>query len=677
MSNPVGPQLTASPSRAIKAAPALPSLFAAAAAVACILSSVAVSATEVSSWSEFAAAVATGNSYQPIVLKKDISVADLKSQPSDSDKLKFGSGNWRIDADGHNIVGYKASTGNYVRGGWTAIQFGYQAEASTSLTLENLGKFDDSLLHSLIDETNLPNSNIGWHDDGWHSFISADGRGNNNEASLTINKSVFQGNTTQFPGGVIVLTKADLTVTSSLFVRNQSQILSGSSISSTGASNIRIENSTFYGNVTGIEPYSSMAKGTLYSGGSNSSITIENSVFQNNQANTAAGAVYVADAVPLRISRTIFHGNSATNSSKTAYAGALYAFVDENGAILIDSSSFTENSVDASGGALVIEKAADATEFSGLSVVQDSLFMNNEAGSSGAGIAYNVKGADINNFLVAKNANTLFRNNRLTGSAEDGAAGEDIWLNSETMRLSVNAYADRIIEFSGSISASQGEATTARLLLNVNDGLKTIDNLNNLEAVDSGTDPNAGKGTIIFRSRIENTSVELGGGTLVLADGADLGSSTLTINGTDTVISTIDPLPFDQTTGASALYALENVQASTLQTLRFKSLAGMGAAQVQLDVDLDQAKADFFEVAETSDTTPRLQISHWNVLADATQNEVVVAVADKNLKDAFCCPTRARSPRATSTPTTSPGLMRKARPRATISLPGEKQHPRP
>lgn len=90
-------------------------------------------------------------------------------------------------------------------------------------------------------------------------------------------------------------------------------------------------------------------------------------------------------------------------------AGALYARVTEGGVILIDNSSFTENTADFYGEAVVINKSSDPT---GISVIQDNQFIGNKAGIFGAGITY-LNDGGTNNFLVAKNLNTLFRDNHL------------------------------------------------------------------------------------------------------------------------------------------------------------------------------------------------------------------------------------------------------------------------
>lgn len=597
------------------------SCSAVAAVIASVLSSVSATAAEIDSWNALEAVFASGNSDETIFLSKDLSVFDQKENPDGTDTLTIDAHHWTIDANGHSITGYEHDPG-----GWTAISI-WGSEAA-SLTLKNLGNFDNSLLNSLLNESDLPAPDIGWYDGGLHGGISANGSRSNN-ASLVVDHSIFQRNTTSSAGTTIQLYEADLSVTSSLFILNHSQVFGGAAIFADLSSSIDVINSTFYGNKCG-DGSSTQDRGSAIYAQRDSSLSIKNSVFQNNKAGTGGGAIYFVNGNSLHISNTIFHGNTASNSSQTAYAGALYASVAEGGGILIDSSVFTDNSSDYYGGALVINKSSVPTEFS---VVQDSLLTNNKTGTFGAGITY-LKEADTNNFLIAKHANTLFRNNQLSGSPEDGSSGEDIWLNSASMNLSINAYADRIIEFSGSISASESEENQAVLLLNVNNGLKTI---KDSQIVDSSADIDAGKGTIVFRDKLENVSLHIGGGTLVLADGANLSSSILSIDAMDVVISTIEPLPFDQTTPASALFALDKVQPSTLQKIFFKGLSGTGTATVYLDVDLAQAQADYFELADESSVSdfPSLRIAGWNVLTDANEQKVVVAVADKALTNTF------------------------------------------
>lgn len=580
-------------------------------------------AMEVESWSDLASAIANGNSEQTIFLSKDISVLDQKENPSGTDTLTIDSGDWTIDANGHSITGYGDDPG-----GWTAISI--WGSESASLTLKNLGTFDDSLLHSLLSEDALPTSDIGWTNGGHHGSISANGS-RSQDASLFIDRSIFQKNTTSNAGTVIQLYQADLSVSSSLFIHNNSLVFGGAAIFADNSSNIFIEDSTFYANECG-DGSSTQARGAAIYAQNGSSLSLHNSVFQSNKASYGGGALYLVQGSSLRVSNSIFHANSASNGSQTGYAGALYASVTEDGVILIDNSSFTENTADYYGGAVVVNKPSEST---GISVIQDSQFIGNQAGIFGAGIVY-LKDGDANNFLVAKHFNTLFRDNHLTGSTEDEPRGEDIWLNSSTMSLSINAYADRIIEFSGSIAASDSEESQATLLLNDNTGLQTIENAN---VVGSTADEDAGKGTIIFRNKLENVTLQVGGGTIVFADGTDLSSSVLSLDesSNSVVISTIEPQDFDQTTNASEIYALDKVQASTLQKITLGGFTGNGVATVHLDVDLARGQADYFELAEGASVNgaPSLQIGHWNVLADAHVQEVVVTVSDAELKNSF------------------------------------------
>lgn len=595
-------------------------------AAASVLASMSAGAVEVSSWSELEKAV-SDNLDKAIVLSKDLSIFNLKDNPDDLDRLQFESGNWIIDANKHNILGYGIDGD-----GRLAISvYGSVNEDHTdvSLTLKNIGNFESSLLHTLLKEEDLPSSNIGWYDGGSMGNISVDGR-QSSSATLNVDRSIFQKNSTKNVGAVIQAEQANVQVSNSLFLNNISKTIYGGAIFADGSSNITVTDSTFYSNESG--GTSSQARGgAIYAQGS-SSVSIHNSIFQNNKAGNSGGALYLIKGNGLRISNSIFHGNTATNSNdpETASAGALYASITDNRSILIDSSTFSENSSDYYGGAIVINKSNAPF---GLSVIQDCQFIGNQTGVFGAGITY-LKKADTNNFLIAKHSNALFRDNHLTSNAEDGAAGEDIWLNYASMRLSVNAYADRIIEFSGSIAAEDSEEDQAILDLNNNSDLKTI---TNGEAVDSSSDENAGQGTIVFRNKVENIDLHVGNGTIVFADGTDLSSSVLSVNGSDTVISTIEPHAFDETTHASAIYDLNQVQASTLQKITLGGLSGKGSANIYLDVDLANTKADYFEMTEGASITdtPTLHIAHWNVLTDATAQEVVVAVADENLKDSF------------------------------------------
>ena len=448
---------------------------------------------------------------------------------------------------------------------------------------------------------------------------------------MTVAHSIFQGNATHNAGTVIQLNQADLSVSTSLFIHNNSSTFGGAAIFADNASKISIADSTFYGNESG-DGSSNQARGGAVYGQKGSALSIQNSVFQSNKASYGGGAFYLIATSSLRVSNSIFHANAACNEDSEGLAGAFYASVAGDGVILIDQSSFTENTSDYYGGAVVINKSGEPT---GISVIQDSQFIGNKTGIFGAGITY-LANNDTNNAIVAKHFNTLFRDNQLTGSLEDGAAGEDIWLNDSAMSLSINAYADRIIEFSGSIAADDSEDSQATLLLNSNTALQTIENG---ELIDSSADADAGKGTIIFRNKLENVTLQVDGGTIVFADGADLSSSVLSLDesSSNVVISTIEPLTFDKTTSASEIYAFDKVQDSTLQKIPLGGLAGNGTAAVYLDVDLAKGQADYFEFSNDASVegTPSLQISHWNVLADAHEREVIVAVSDTTLKDAF------------------------------------------
>lgn len=582
-----------------------------------VLASMSAGAVEITSWSELEKVI-SDNTDKAIVLSNDLSVFDLKDDPNAQDSLQIKNGNWVIDANGHNIAGYGNDPG-----GWYAILI--EGSESASLTLKNLGTFDNSLLHSLLSEDRLPTSDVGWHNGVLHGSISAA-----QDTSLTVDHSIFQRNTTFTSGTVIRLNQADLSVSSSLFIHNNSRELGGAAIFAEPSSNIFVTDSTFYANVCGSRTSTQANGGAIYALGG-SSVSIQNSIFQNNKVSNGGGAFYLVRGNDLKISNSIFHKNEATNNNdpESAFAGALYVSVTDNGSILIDSSTFSENASDYYGGAIVINKSSDPT---GLSVIQDSNFIGNQTGVFGAGITY-LKEGDKNNFLIAKYSNTLFRENHLTGE-EDESYGEDIWLNYASMSLSVNAYEDRIIEFSGSIAAESSEEGQAVLDLNNNTNLRTIENG---EAVDSSSDEKAGKGTIVFRNKIENINLHVGNGTIVFADGTDLSSSVLSIDESDTVISTIEPLAFDKTTHASDIYNLSQVQTSTLQKITLGGLSGNGSANIYLDVDLAKGQADYFELTDGASISeaPSLQISHWNVLADAHTQEVVVAVADENLKDSF------------------------------------------
>ena len=264
-------------------------------------------AVEVSSWSELEKAV-SDNLDKAIVLSKDLSIFNLKDNPDDLDRLQFESGNWIIDANKHNILGYGIDGD-----GRLAISvYGSVNEDHTdvSLTLKNIGNFESSLLHTLLKEEDLPSSNIGWYDGGSKGNISVDGR-QSSSATLNVDRSIFQKNSTINVGAVIQAEQANVHVSNSLFLNNISKTIYGGAIFAVGSSNITVTDSTFYSNES--RGTSSQAQGgAIYAQGS-SSVSIHNSIFQNNKAGNSGGALYLIKGNGLRISNSIFHRNKATN----------------------------------------------------------------------------------------------------------------------------------------------------------------------------------------------------------------------------------------------------------------------------------------------------------------------------------------------------------------------------
>ncbi|MEQ1736315.1 MAG: choice-of-anchor Q domain-containing protein [Rhodoglobus sp.] len=132
-----------------------------------------------------------------------------------------------------------------------------------------------------------------------------------------------------------------------------------------GLENLTVGNTWFGG-------FSSASEGgavTVYA--ANNTVSISNSVFTLNDSDFPGGAVYVGNTGgSLLVTDSEFTGNQATEG------GAL--FVDAVAALIVQGSSFTENTAEIDGGAIALATA------SGASGIRYSTFTDNTAGDATA-----------------------------------------------------------------------------------------------------------------------------------------------------------------------------------------------------------------------------------------------------------------------------------------------------
>lgn len=218
----------------------------------------------------------------------------------------------------------------------------------------------------------------------WNGSNSTNGGAVNNAGALSVDTSVFSGNTATTNGGAINSSNS-ATVTGSTFKSNQAY--DGGAISNSGT--ITVTNTSFGNN------NSTNFGGAVYSAGI---ANISNSSFTNNTASTAGGAV-VNESGTLAISSSTFTGNSSPVGGAMANGGILNIY----------NSSFTNNTASNVGGAIY---STDGT----LNLIVDGGnidFTGNTATSAGNDV-YLDNGSTLN--LNTKLGNTITFNGGIATS---------------------------------------------------------------------------------------------------------------------------------------------------------------------------------------------------------------------------------------------------------------------
>lgn len=530
----------------------------------------------ISDWNDI---TSLGNQEDPsgfYVVNNDLSVVGN----SGSDSVLIKKGTIEIDFQDHSVKGPSNDTG-----GWTSLIINKEA----NVTLKNIGNFGDFIAGSRIADSDQFNG--GWNEFNYTGAIAA-----SYGSSLTIDHSLFQNNykAAGAGGAAIQIAQSTLNVSNSLFLNNRSGVFGGAAIFS-DAGSVNISNSTFYGNQSAYE-------GVQGSGGA---------IFLFNNDNV--------EGLSLSILGSYFQNNRATrieSSINGARGGAIS--VAEVADTLIQGSTFEDNVSDFVGGALYVE-------FVDRTILQDTSFINNSSRYYGAAVFY-LQHMDSENFIVAKNADVIFSGNTLSG---EDAAGEDIFINYSDTVLNLNAYAGRTIRFDGSITSStttiDDQEQLGEIHINAGEGLLTLTDDN--EAVNSSSDENQGKGTIIFNDEVQYVNLHFHDGLLVLSgehtDQGILGTSVLHLDGNGE-ISTVNTFKEARTN-------------TSIKQVVLGGLRGDGKAYLSLDVDLANKVSDTFAVVDggTVSGGATIQIDHWNVLTDADELVTVISVADDALKNRF------------------------------------------
>jgi len=198
------------------------------------------------------------------------------------------------------------------------------------------------------------------------------GGGIENEGTLTVNDSIFIGNTAEFGGGID--NGGVLTVNGSVFANN-SATWQGGGIENEGT--LTVNDSIFTGNSATI----AFGEGTLFGDGggifNSGTLTVINDIFTNNTADIVGGGIFnLGDMVT--VTNSTFTDNSANDDGSGIFNDSV---------LMVNGSVFTDDT----GGAIASGVPASGVDFNGSGaqltvdrdIFADNSFPNGENGEGG------------------------------------------------------------------------------------------------------------------------------------------------------------------------------------------------------------------------------------------------------------------------------------------------------
>ncbi len=269
---------------------------------------------------------------------------------------------------------------------------------------------------------------------------------------LSVNKCVFDGNTSNAYGGAVSSGTWGLTRTGTVTITNceftDNEAKNGGAISTTtarGYGSVTVKNSTFDGNEAtthgGAIYYNS---GTFKIIDDPASSSVKLTSFSNNKADQNGGAIYSTKALDL--TGIVFDGNWSKGTTLGTYiahrGGAIYMNADltltdctflnnetkatdggggaiyTNAALTIKNTSFTGNKASLTGGAIFFNSSS-SLKINDNNTKPLTFFTSNEAGGSGGAIY--AAGGTLSGFT-----GIVFTTNKATGTAAESNGGA-IW----------------------------------------------------------------------------------------------------------------------------------------------------------------------------------------------------------------------------------------------------------
>ena len=202
---------------------------------------------------------------------------------------------------------------------------------------------------------------------------------NDDRASLNVSNSTFNSNSAVRGGAIYYAGEKSLRISSSNFTGNSASL--GGTVYKSGAASLSISSSNFAGN-------SASRGGAIFSAG-DASVGISESNFSDNSASASGGAIYTGGGAILSISASDFSKNSAWFNG-----GAVFNNEEAN----IVESSFANNTADSEGGAVFSNTRDTIT-------ISRCRFSGNVAGEKGG--ALHSGGASINGSSFTANSAEL------------------------------------------------------------------------------------------------------------------------------------------------------------------------------------------------------------------------------------------------------------------------------
>ncbi len=294
------------------------------------------------------------------------------------------------------------------------------------------------------------------------------------------------------------------------------------------------------------------------------------------------GGIYISDSVG-EITGSTFEKNTIQASSEgessvlvSAKGGAFY--LQGNSATIISNSSFTENSVSASGensqahgGAIYNNNDAGLT-------LKDTDFKNNSASKGGA--IYSAKNLDI----IADTKNIEFFGN-------SAAIGADLYIDNSTANLITNSK-DRYISLNSGLALG-GDSPAV--------------NLN-------------GEGSILLN-------------TPVVYEGSNYGR--VNVNGNTTLKPSVDSnlsnAGIKLTLNDNATLDVMNNQGSQIELYDMDVTSDN--VNLKMDVNLDGSQSDYFNLnSSSSGSTGKINITQLNILSDSSQKSQDIKVTSSDIE---------------------------------------------